>query len=281
MNYRRIKKVHGFSLLEMSIVLAIVALLLTGLIPSISSQIEQKRRADTSKYLDDVKDALYGFAISNGRLPCPASTTSNGKESFCTGNISVSPCVPTTTVQVHGHCSNPYDGLLPAVTLGLSPTDAQGYSTDAWGGAQNRVRYAVYEGQISGGTNNYSTFTASGEIKIATMASIATTTPLLSVCASASTSHTSCSGAGVITLTNQAPAIIYSAGLNAATGGTSTDESANPNPNTPANSLNIDPVFVSHESATASSTNGEFDDMVTWLSTGVLFNRMLTAGQLP
>ena len=47
-NYR------GFTLIEMAIVLAIVALLLGGLLPSISSQIEQQRRNDTRKQLDEV-----------------------------------------------------------------------------------------------------------------------------------------------------------------------------------------------------------------------------------
>lgn len=278
------KNTAGFSLLEMAIVLAIVGLLIAGLLPSLTSQIEQQRRNETRKNLNDVLEALYGFAISNGRLPCPASTTSNGQESFCTGNLSAAcgaAIVPPAAIPAHGRCTNPYDGLLPAAALGLNPVDAQGYAIDAWGMIQNRIRYAVYEGHISGGTTDYNTFTASGEIKKATMTNIAAATPLLSVCSKASTSHASCSGVGVATLTNQAPAVIYSVGMNAATGGTAIDESANPNPNTPTNDVNIDPVFVSHESTATGSTNGEFDDLVTWLSTGILFNRMLTAGQLP
>jgi len=264
----------------MAIVLAIVGFLLAGLIPSISSQVEQQRRSDTRKNLDDIREALYGFIMANGRLPCPASTISNGQESFCTGNLAAACGTATLTVQAHGRCSNPYDGFLPAVTLGLSPTDGQGYAVDSWGILQNRIRYAVYEGKITGGTNNYSTFTASGEMKLATMANIAAATPLLSVCSKASSLHTQCSN-DVLILTNQTPAIIYSVGMNAATGGTGADESANPNPNTPAGDANIDQVFVSHESTSSTSANGEFDDLLTWLSTGIIFNKMLTAGQLP
>lgn len=37
----------GFSLVEMAIVLVIVGVLLAGLLPSISSQIEQQRRNET------------------------------------------------------------------------------------------------------------------------------------------------------------------------------------------------------------------------------------------
>lgn len=272
------KKISGFSLVEMAVVLMIVGLLLGGLLPTLSGQMEQQHRNETRKYLDEVRDALLGFALANGRLPCPASSTSNGQESFCTGDLSAAcgaPIVPPAAIPAHGRCTNPYNGFLPAATLGLSPTDAQGYAVDAWGGMQNRIRYAVYENTITGGTANYNTFTASGEIKKATMANIANTTPLLSVCASAPSSTTICGTA--LTLTNQAPAVIYSVGKSGATGGTGLDESANPNPN----SANNDQVFVSHGITSASSANGEFDDIVTWLSTGVLFNRMLTAGQLP
>ena len=64
----------------MAIVLAIVALLLGGLLPLISGQIEQQRRAETHKHLDEIKEALIGYAIINGYLPCPFTptpTTSN------------------------------------------------------------------------------------------------------------------------------------------------------------------------------------------------------------
>jgi hypothetical protein len=66
-------------------------------------------------------------------------------------------------------------------------------------------------------------------------------------------------------------AVIFSLGKNAPTGGTGADEAAN---------INNDPVFVSHTPTPASSGN-EFDDLVTWLSPNILFNRMIAAGRLP
>ena len=57
----------GFTLVEMAIVLVIVSLLLTGLVPTISSQIDQRQRNETRKQLDDIRDALLGFAITYGR----------------------------------------------------------------------------------------------------------------------------------------------------------------------------------------------------------------------
>jgi hypothetical protein len=75
--------------------------------------------------------------------------------------------------------------------------------------------------------------------------------------------------------------VIYSLGPNWVTCPTSTgidmtkcgaDEAAN---------LNGDQVFVSRVRTSLGAAGGEFDDIVTWLSENVLYNRMVAAGQLP
>jgi len=43
----------------------------------------------------------------------------------------------------------------------------------------------------------------------------------------------------------------------------------------------VDRDTVSRTRTEAGTTVGEFDDIVTWLSRYVLFNRMVTAGKLP
>jgi prepilin-type N-terminal cleavage/methylation domain-containing protein len=78
----------GFSLIEMAIVLSIVGLLLVGLIPTISVQIEQQRRTETRKYMNEVNDALIGFAVANKRLPCPDTNSDGSENSPCTTNAS-------------------------------------------------------------------------------------------------------------------------------------------------------------------------------------------------
>lgn len=237
----------GFTLVEMAIVLVIVGLLLGGLLMPLSTQVEQQRISETQKYLDQIKDALLGYAAAHGRLPCPATATSLGVESPVGGGV----------------CTSPYNGFLPAVTLGLTPVDGAGFAIDAW---NNRIRYAVT-------TFNGSAFTTTGGINTTT---IGTLTPDLNVCASAAgITGTTCGTAPL--LTNNAPVVIYSLGRNAATGGAGIDETANPNPN----SVNSDQVFVSHPPATSTATNGEFDDTVTWISPNTLYNRMISAGNLP
>jgi hypothetical protein len=44
---------------------------------------------------------------------------------------------------------------------------------------------------------------------------------------------------------------------------------------------NLNGDFVSRNPTSADAAAGEFDDVVSWLSSGVLFNRMVAAGKLP
>src|SRR5271169_3145800 len=99
---------HGFTLVEIAMVLLIVALLLGGLVPTLSSQIEQRQISETSKQLDEIQQALIGYAVTYGRLPCPAAPNTTGVENPLGG----------------GTCTNPYNGFVPAATLGLSGTDS-------------------------------------------------------------------------------------------------------------------------------------------------------------
>lgn len=101
----------GFSLVELAIVLLIVALLLGGVLPTLSGQIDQQRRSDTRKQMDEISAALVGYAASQQppRLPCPAQPV------LATGTASagIADCTLTT-------------GVVPWVTLGTSETDAWG-----------------------------------------------------------------------------------------------------------------------------------------------------------
>ena len=267
---------RGFTLVEMAMVLIIVGLLLAGLIPTLSSQVDQRRTNETRKTLEETKDALFGFAVANGRLPCPASSTSNGVESFCTsasGACGIEIFLPP--LPAHGRCAKPYDGFVPAVTLGIAPINAQGQLLDAW---ENPVRYAITNAK---NTSNNFYFTATDGIKTRWNSGFPLD-PDLRVC-STSTDLTmptpdSSDCASEKALTNNAVAVIYSLSKNFSIGGSSGDEAHNPNPRT---SINADRAFVFHEPSASGTTNGEFDDIVTWLSPNSLYNRMVTAGKLP
>jgi prepilin-type N-terminal cleavage/methylation domain-containing protein len=104
----------GFTLVEIAIVLLIVGLMIGGLIAPLSSQIEQRHVTDTKRAMDEAREALFGFALRNGYLPCPAISASNGLEDR--GNTG---------------CNKRY-GFLPWATLGVSRLDGwnrlMGYS---------------------------------------------------------------------------------------------------------------------------------------------------------
>ncbi|MEO7725699.1 MAG: type II secretion system protein [Burkholderiales bacterium] len=237
---RFLRQASGFTMVELAISIFVVAILLSGLLVPLTTQVTQRKTGDAQKALEDVKEALYGYAMSRGRLPCPATAASNGIESPVNG----------------GACTTAY-GFVPAVTLGLSGTDAQGYAIDTWG---TRIRYAVT-------TSNANAFTTTNGMRTAGMGALL---PDLYVCATATgITATTCGTATM--LVGSAPAVIHSLGPNWATGGGGADEAAN---------LNNDPIFVFHL-RTAAGANGEFDDIVTWLSTNALTSRMVMAGQLP
>lgn len=106
----------GFTLIEIAIALMIVALLLGGLLPTISAQIEQRRINETRKQLADIQRALIGFAVINNRLPCPAD-----------GTIATLPGVNNGAGIEKASCpTSANGGVLPWVTLGVNETDAWG-----------------------------------------------------------------------------------------------------------------------------------------------------------
>jgi type II secretory pathway pseudopilin PulG len=250
----------GFSLIELAIVTVVVGLLLGGMLSLLSTQLEQRQSSETQRTLELARDALIGYFIANGRLPCPAvsnTAADTGIEAPVGGTA----------------CTNPYTGYYPAVTVGLTPTDSNGYLLDAYG---SRIRYAV---TVAPSTSN--TFTTTDAVKTTGIAAItppSSGSPYLSVCSTgtattgvvnAGTANATCAAAAK--LTDGAIAVIFSLGRNWATGGTGTDEARN---------LDNDRVFVSHPPAPTGAANGEFDDTVVWLSPNVLYNRLVAAGAI-
>jgi prepilin-type N-terminal cleavage/methylation domain-containing protein len=261
---------RGFSIIEIAVVMVIISVMITLLAAPLSGQIEQRRTEETQKILDSAREAVVGFTIANGRLPCPATATSAGMEAFAVGGNAT-----------NGQCAA-FTGLLPAVTLSISPVDEGGFALDAWGLTQNRIRYAVRDLSVaapSGYANCTNTvalnqiLTSTNGMRTATMSCLAETNlTILTICSlkpdGAPGAASSCS----IPLTSKAPFVILSLGKNAPTGGVDIDE---------AHNVDTDAFFVSHPKTAQGSTSGEFDDIVVWGSLNTLFARMVQAGKLP
>lgn len=146
----------GFSLIEMAVVMVIIGALLGGLLVSLSSTQEINFRSDAENQIDEIIEALYGFAQANGRLPCPATAGSNGAEDPAGG----------------GTCTEQY-GFVPSATLGLSgAVNTDGLYTDPW---LSPYRYNVTSA-------NGDAFTTAGGMRATGMAALA---PDLRVCTDA------------------------------------------------------------------------------------------------
>lgn len=123
---------HGFSLVELAVVLVIVALLSGGLMFGLSAQRESAALQDARRQLDTAREALLGFAMANGRLPCPAPANLPNTDA----NAGKAPAPP---------CNNALqNGVLPWVTLGLPETDPWGNRLTYFG--SNRFTGALSSG---------------------------------------------------------------------------------------------------------------------------------------
>lgn len=116
--YFILNRSRGFTLVELAIVLVIVGLLIAAFITPFMVQRELQGRRETQALLNESKEALTGYAVANGYLPCPdVKAIPNGIESRNAGGACVSD-----------------EGVLPWNTLGIEPVDA-------W---QHYFRYRAY-----------------------------------------------------------------------------------------------------------------------------------------
>jgi type II secretory pathway pseudopilin PulG len=266
----------GFTLAEIAIVLLIVGFLLGGMMSMFSAQTDQRKWNDTQSQLEAARDAVLGFAIANGRLPCPANSTSAGAEVRV---VATGVCGAVGNAQDYygGVVGGTTYGLLPAVTIGYQPVDSQGFALDDWG---NRIRYAVSRVTTPSTGTPSANFTYASNMKTNGISYLPND---LVVCASATGIAAgppgSCGAVPTNSVTKQTTvvAVILSSGKNGF-GQTApgTDEIQNGNT---AGTNNA--VFISHTPTPTGAANGEFDDQVLWISIGTLYSKLIAAGVLP
>jgi len=260
-----IMKHNGFSLIEMAIVLVIIGALIGAAIYPLTAQRDSSKIKEANNQLKIIEEAILGFAITNGRLPCPASNANSGFEDA------------TLTANNGRDCNQPR-GFIPAADLGLSSkVSCDGYLLDPW---NNPYRYSVIavQSQTAAEGMDYFHNTQMRTIGINQL-SINATNFGMSVCGEAPC------GAGTV-LVNNAVAVYYSLGKHWTTS-RGADERQNARTNyskaagCPAGNYRISSNnrYVNHESI--ESGNNQFDDIVRWLSPNIIFSKMLAAQQLP
>ena len=247
----------GYTLIEVMVVIVILAVLTSGLAMPIAAQLQMRRQGEARRQFDEAKEALLGFAAAHGRLPCPASASSRGEESFAAGGDAST-----------GACERFYDGWLPAATLGLALLDADGFLRDPWASPRNRVRYAVYGGDVNGVA---SALTRANGMQSATLAGLGAASRYIMICSAGESATSSTCGPAANQLTRRAAFVLLSLGPDAQSDpAPGSDESRN---------IAGNPVFVYHENSEA--RGAEFDDLVDWVPVHIVASRLLAAGRLP
>lgn len=108
---------HGFSLVEIAVVLIVLTVLSAGAISALRTQTQRAQFAEARNLIDETREALLNYAAVTGALPCP-DTSSDG------------------TAGIPGSCGSTgvLHGFVPWKALGIARSDPWGQS----------LRYAVH-----------------------------------------------------------------------------------------------------------------------------------------
>jgi prepilin-type N-terminal cleavage/methylation domain-containing protein len=127
----------GFTLLELSVVIIVLSLILSGIMTIITQEVRTTKMAELKMKMDAIEVALQNFRRDNNRLPCPASlTTAVTNAQFGVTAATPGTCTGGAPAANYSDGSNTVAGMVPVSSLGL-PDD---YAFDPWGG---KFTYAV------------------------------------------------------------------------------------------------------------------------------------------
>ena len=235
----------GFTLVEMAVVMIIVGFLLGGLLVPLRALTEQRGYSETRRAMDDVRQALLGYAMARGHLPCPAKSYLDGAENR-----------DPSSAKCRMLSGNVSTGFLPWAELGLP-------RLDAWG---HLYRYSV------------SAAYADALVKI-------TLSPLTARSITIKSRDPAGTEFRLTTDDNKSPAAVISMGANGALAygayGSQLGNTSATNVDEQANALGGSIFFSRDRAANAGAAGGEFDDIVVWIAPGVYASKMVEAGQLP
>jgi len=251
---------RGFTLIEIAIVLLVVTILLGYSVAMFPKQQELKQYRAVETEMESIIEHLIAFAQINGRLPCP-DTSAGGTVADIDGledRIALNDCEASF-------------GFLPARTLGMNGryNDA-GVLEDSWG---QGYRYAISEDDA----------TLNGDVDLVTPNGIrdegmAAVLPDLFICDDSATlgvdvdCAAGANGANSNDVVINVAAVIISLGKDNAIPATSNIQDENLDDF--HNGAN-DKVYV------FSPRRDDYDDVVKWIPTSLLFSKMIEAEQLP
>ena len=237
----------GFTLIEMTMVLVILGLLLGGLMAPLSTQMDNNHRRDTRAQLDKIHEALLGYVLVHGYLPCP-DVNHDGQEDRtpdgCTTHTRHDPkgdAKQETPKQERPKKEDRvWHGIVPWIDLGVG-------AQDAWG---NRFTYAVSARFTDASNTPLPTFSLETQ----------------------GTLHVKHGADNV-------PAVVLSHGANTQ-GGISTQGTAHVAPTSATELENSDRDAHFNDAPYHNDASQGFDDQMVWISPYILKNRVLMAGRL-
>ncbi len=280
---------RGFTLAEIAIAIAVIALIIGGLLMPLATQYELSRVRETQRMLDTIRDSLIGYAIANGRLPCPALPNLVTGQSAVAGTEALTNIAPPAkppgasgrwcqTDDGTGTDTALSAGVLPWVTLGVP-------ETDAWG---RRFTYAVTsifadEGGCASTNPNVASFctTATGQLSLNTRTSAGGPTPPIATGLAAIVVSHGRNGSSAFLPTG----IQMAAGVGADEG-----RNALTIPSTAPLQISAAASFMTRDSirieppcndAVLGGQMCAFDDLVVGVDAARLVGRMVGAGRLP
>ncbi len=249
---KHIRKQNGFTLIEIAVVIFILGLLLGGLLGPLSRQVEVSKFKETADQLEEINQAILGFAAANGYIPCPASATSNGAE----------------TRDANQLCQNQF-GYVPYQILGLkADLNSSGVMVDLF---ENPIRYMVSNRNDASSNNanayDFTVYGASNAVDDVAMNVLVKDPNVVANRPDVRQNITVCRAVcndvvGVNVIAVNIPYLLYSPGkyLN---------QSTLEQNNTDGNNYFVDTEVQ----------EGVFEEILVWSSANTLFAKMLDAGQ--
>jgi len=104
------RKATGFTFLELALILVVIGILMGFGVGILGSLIKNSKFRKTDSILEQARETLVGYLMTNGRLPCP-DADGDGQEDGSAGTCSCS----------WSNC------FLPEVTVGVRARDAYGH----------------------------------------------------------------------------------------------------------------------------------------------------------
>ncbi|MFC1659445.1 type II secretion system protein [Pseudomonadota bacterium] len=133
-------KKNGFTFIELSLVMVIIAILVAGSMPIGASIIRAGKIQTTTQKLDAIEAALEAYLVTNGTLPCPASREEvPGDANFgIEARTSATECNTGYSGITYDGTNDILHGAVPVRTLNMTNLSM----SDGW---DNKIAYIVAE----------------------------------------------------------------------------------------------------------------------------------------